>query len=119
MGLDGVLQKSLTSPYTANPAWSPNGQLIAFTSSQDSGIYVMKADGSDQVPLIKSTITNSSSKYVNILYPSWSPDGNYIVFSSNRDGHYQLYIMKADGSDLIRLTNDPDNDMFPVWSSTP
>lgn len=120
MGLGGVLQKGLTtSPYTANPVWSPNGQLIAFTSSQDSGIYVMKADGSDQVPLITSTNTNSSSQYVNNLHPSWSPDGNYIVFSSNRDGHYQLYIMKADGSDLIRLTNDPDNDMSPVWSPVP
>lgn len=122
MGLDGVIQRQLTESGCAeDPTWSPSGEHIAFVSSGDgeSSICVMKADGSDQICLIKSINTNSSSLYVNNLAPSWSPDGNYIIFSSNRDGDYDLYVMKADGSDLTRLTNEPGDEMFPVWSPVP
>jgi Tol biopolymer transport system component len=39
---------------------------------------------------------------------SYSPDGKQIVFCSNRDGHLQLYVMDADGSNVRKLTNAPD-----------
>jgi TolB protein len=49
------------------PAWSPDGQRIAFTSSRDgnSEIYVMNADGSNQTRL-----TNDPGSDTN---PSWRP----------------------------------------------
>lgn len=37
--------------------------------------------------------------------PAWSPDGTKIAFHSNRDGPVEIYVMDADGSDPIRLTN--------------
>jgi tol-pal system beta propeller repeat protein TolB len=39
-----------------------------------------------------------------------------IAFTSDRDGNLELYLMDPDGSDLIRLTNDPEADMGPAWS---
>lgn len=39
-----------------------------------------------------------------------------IVFSSTRDGNAEIYVMYADGTQLIRLTNHPGNDTEPVWS---
>ena len=33
----------------------------------------------------------------------WSPDGNKIVFSSNRDGDYEIFVMHADGSNVVSL----------------
>lgn len=39
-----------------------------------------------------------------------------IAFTSDRDGNLELYLMNPDGSDLIRLTNDPEADMGPAWS---
>jgi Tol biopolymer transport system component len=39
---------------------------------------------------------------------SYSADGKEIVFCSHRDGHLELYIMKADGSDVRKLTNAPN-----------
>jgi Tol biopolymer transport system component len=48
-------------------------------------------------------------------YPSWSPDGTKIVFVSTRDGNYEIYVMNADGSGQMRLTNNNDGDEYPRW----
>jgi YD repeat-containing protein len=42
--------------------------------------------------------------------------GGKVVFSSNRDGHTQIYLMNADGSGQVRLTNNGANDDSPRWS---
>ena len=48
--------------------------------------------------------------------PVFSPDGTKIAFTSNRDGNPELYVMNRDGSDLRRLTNNPEIDTTPTWS---
>jgi Tol biopolymer transport system component len=50
-------------------------------------------------------------------HPRWSPDGEWIVFDSTRDGNYEIYIMRADGSEQTRLTENPWQDLFPIFSS--
>ncbi len=40
-----------------------------------------------------------------------------LAFVSHRDGDNEIYLMKADGTGLVNVTNDPDNnDRFPAWS---
>jgi Tol biopolymer transport system component len=39
-----------------------------------------------------------------------------MAFVSERDGNSEIYSMNLDGSDLKRLTNNPDNDTEPAWS---
>ena len=39
-----------------------------------------------------------------------------ITFASNRDDNYEVYIMDADGSNPLNLTNRSDTDDFPSWS---
>lgn len=39
-----------------------------------------------------------------------------IAFASNRDGNYEIYVMNADGTGLLRLTNNPAGDFDPSWS---
>ena len=123
MDLNGIIQKQLTgfASYNSHPSWSPNGEFIAFESygGGESNICIMKADGSDQTCLVRSTNTDSAPFYVNNLSPLWSPDGNYIVFSSNRDGDYDLYIIRTDGTDLTQLTNEPGDEASPAWSPMP
>ncbi len=57
--------------------------------------------------------------------PRWSPDGQAIAFASNR-AHYgaqaeagspdfDVYVMRADGSQVRRITSDPGNDRDPSW----
>lgn len=47
--------------------------------------------------------------------PNWSPDGQHIVFVSERDGNAELYVMKSDGSDPIRLTFTLGAEQSPDW----
>ena len=43
------------------------------------------------------------------------PSGK-IAFDSYRDGNWETYVMNADGSGLINLTNNPAGDGDPTWS---
>jgi hypothetical protein len=89
-----------------DPAWSPSGQKIAFTSYRGgvSDVYVMNADGGGQTKLAYG------------INPAWSPDGTKLVFTSGRQGNFDIYVMNADGSGSTRLTSDPVSDIMPAWS---
>jgi TolB protein len=54
--------------------------------------------------------------------PAWSPDGTRIAFTRNEGfeegalGPGEIFVMNADGSNRLNLTNDPANDINPSWS---
>jgi Tol biopolymer transport system component len=92
-----------------------NGK-IAFTSDRDRGdgyvdIYVTS-------PTPGSTVTRltNNTGYVWDVHPAWSPDGSKIAFGRFLDGDYEVFVMNADGSNVIQLTNNDFNDYQPAWS---
>jgi len=89
------------------PAWSPDGQLVAYMSLTEqaerndgsSQIHIRRADGTEDIALTGDLWANVS--------PQWSPDGSRIAFLSERDGTYDafaLYAVKIDGSALRQLS---------------
>jgi len=43
----------------------------------------------------------------------------HIAFESDRDGNYEIYIMNADGTNQVNLTNNPADDEEPSWAPSP
>jgi len=90
---------------------------IAFELNGD--IYIRNCDGSGerQITFVRGISTGS-------VGPSWSPDGEYIAFNSGHEGQLHddgnirrfAYIIRADGSDLKRLSGQDNFDQSPVWS---
>jgi len=102
----------------AAPRWSPDGSQIAFTSFRDGGsdIYVMRADGSDQTRLTTDAASDGDPDWGPAAPPPPPTTGERIVFASTRDGNYNIYVMRPDGSEQTRLTDDPADDYEPRWS---
>ncbi|MEJ7758596.1 MAG: hypothetical protein WKF55_03265 [Gemmatimonadaceae bacterium] len=106
----GERQLTFEPSSEVDPAWSPDGNRIAFASDRDGNreVYVMNADGSAQVRLTSSAMGD--------YHPAWSPDGRRIAFVSERNGNAEIYVMNADGTNPLRLTSDSATDDDPAWS---
>lgn len=103
--LDGSGLRQLTfGPYDdSDPAVSPNGKSIAFSSDRDpdgrrdrSDIFVMAADGSKPRVLIDGERNESE--------PDFAPSGRRLAFVSNRGRGIGVFVARADGSRVTRLT---------------
>jgi Tol biopolymer transport system component/lysophospholipase L1-like esterase len=84
------------------PAWSPDGSQIAFIRDQD--VWVMEADGSDPVNLTK-TDTNEGGWAIAELEVAWSPDGTRLSFIRVVQAHGDLFVMNADGTNEVLLSD--------------
>jgi len=96
--------------YVIDPAWSPNGQLLAFSWRRPNGnydLYVMEIVSHELVELTRDAARNER--------PSWAPDGRHLVFESTRTGTRQIWSMLADGTDARQLTKLGQNES-PNWS---
>jgi Tol biopolymer transport system component len=87
-----------------------------------TGMEIYRADdwqaavssaGGGQVNLAKNAITRND---VYDAEGAFSPDGKWIVFGSRRDGDSELYVMRPDGANPVRLTHAPGYDGGPFFS---
>ena len=122
MNADGSQAKALTklglswSDY-GDMDWSPDGKRIAIalrpgatgTSLQEWDIYFINVS-SGAVTQVTSLPGEEGS-------PSWSPDGSRIAFHRKDDnGVFQIYTMKADGTDITQFMSCLTACAEPAWA---
>ncbi len=101
------------------PAWSPDGKRLVFTSPcasrdakfNDSTLYIVDADGSNLAPLLAEPGGDFDA--------AWSPDGTRIAFSSWRTGRPSIYsynVATSEVTPLVESTGVFMESRNPVWS---
>ena len=94
---------------STTPAGS--GQLV-FDSTRGGDyrdLYVMNRDGYNMSRLTRGEADSIAGP--------WSPDGTRIVYTSFGLTTSDIWVMNADGSNSVNLTDTPDVDeSFPAWS---
>ncbi len=140
---DGTGLTNITSPFAPGLAgdnircdWSRKGDAIVFTSTRDGGdqLYSMNSDGSGVTRLTggPDADRDPAAPRLSETNGAWSPGSDLIAFESNRtyiivDGKRvyrpEIWVMNADGSNPVQLTDfslwpTPTNILVtkPTWS---
>ncbi len=94
-----------------NPAWSPNGNEIAFTSSRSSSvqIYVVDAEGTNLRRITFEGDYNDGA--------AWSPDGTHIAFAARaQQNRFDLAVVDLVTLATQRLTDGGGSNESPAFS---
>jgi TolB protein len=93
-----------------SPAWSPDGQSLAYVSfeGRSSAIYVQRLATGERRRVSARLGINGA--------PAWSPDGGKLALTLSRDGNLDIYVLDLASQSLTRLTSDSAIDTEPEWS---
>lgn len=87
-----------------HPAWSPDGERIAFVRGAfpNGEVWVARPDGSEARPITDGAMAAG--------VPFWSPDGRRILVNAGRDGRREIYVVAPDGTGFERLAAGVDGE---------
>lgn len=93
-----------------SPAWSPDGQSLAYVSFEGkaSAVYVQRLATGERRRVSARLGINGA--------PAWSPDGSKLALTLSRDGNLDIYTLDLASQALTRLTTDPAIDTEPEWA---
>jgi eukaryotic-like serine/threonine-protein kinase len=115
---DGTDLRPLTSVPGSDfePAWSPDGTRIAFTSQRDGRreVYVISVESRAVIRLT----TSSGGGLEGSSQPAWSPTGDKIAYTVKRFAAYQIWVMDATGQNAVQVARSGTQlwDYLPFWS---
>jgi Tol biopolymer transport system component len=114
--------RKLTGVWDNFAVWSPKGDRIAFVRrlGRDFQIFTIHPDGSG--------LTQLTHIRGNHAHLAWLPDGEHLLFTTSMKGfkdeapysgapqpYGEIFMMRADGSDLQQLTDDQWEEGGPAW----
>jgi Tol biopolymer transport system component len=97
-------------PNSGFPTWSPDGKRIVYRVWGNGGL------GLRELTLADGEVKILTTEWDN--FPAFSPDGSMVTFTrrSATTKDYDIFTMRADGTDIKQLTTTPGNDSHSSWS---
>lgn len=93
-----------------DPAASPDGEFIAFSSNRDGpwDLYLLQLK-TGHIQRLTDTLGFES-------HPTWSPDGLWLACETYYESDLNIWIIPVDGRQPpIQLTSHPADDTDPAW----
>jgi len=124
INLDGTDERQLTDfeEGACQPAWSPSGYRLAFTTpclkNRDdyagSNIWLVSIDVAGNIGNPEPLLLGQGGNFD----PAWSPDGKRIAFTSLREGRPQIFVTNLETGDLLNVNDDLGYNYQPTWAPT-
>ena len=103
MNVDGTGARALSDRRLGLGRWSPDGKtILSDLGEEGEELLLVPVDGGEirAIEIISDSLKSA-------FFGSWSPDGEWIVFSGRASKSVDLYIVRADGTNLHQVTDTP------------
>lgn len=110
---------ALTAARDSYPHLSPDGQTLLFHSNRSGKQAIWVAESTGASPRM---LFDGGKSGADPATPVWAPDGEHIAFAMRPAGaaseeESDIYVMRADGTAVRRLTTAQGDDSHPHWSA--
>lgn len=105
---------SMPHSVNASPAFSPDGNKLAFVSDMDwtPRIYLLNLKKENSI----DNLTCITKKNRENTAPSWSPDGKKIAYSAKTNGIRQIWIYDLNNQEETQITTGPHHKENPFFA---